>query len=146
MSDTDGAEDGNRELVALDEDECRQLLGLQSLGRIGFCSSPDEPPDVVPINYLYRHGQIWFRTHDESPLARLVGQRVAMQTDHFDWVHRIGWSVLAHGVVEVDDEQRFEVDSWAPGDLEHLMRFAITRLTGRRIAWHQRSLDSWGYL
>jgi nitroimidazol reductase NimA-like FMN-containing flavoprotein (pyridoxamine 5'-phosphate oxidase superfamily) len=138
----------DREIVALELDECHVLLGLEAVGRVAI-QADDGPPDVLPVNFVLLEGAPVFRTHDGSPLAHLHGRPVSLQADRFDWFHRTGWSVLVQGraeLVEPGDLESVDIDSWAPGDQPTLVRIIPARISGRRIELHQLPVDSWGYL
>jgi hypothetical protein len=139
----------DREIVAIELDECLVLLGLEALGRVAS-QAGDGPPDVFPVNFVLRDGSPVFRTHDGSPLAHLHGRPVTLQVDEFDWFHRTGWSVLVQGRAELVDATEVtgldDIDSWAPGTQPTYVRIVPTRISGRRIVLHQLPVDSWGYL
>lgn len=141
-----------RELVTLDPAECATLLALETVGRLA-APHPSDGPDVIPVNFVLRDGDPVFRTHDGVILDRILGQRVSLQVDRFDWFHRTGWSVLVRGVAELDEETadgsadpRRDPDTWLPGDQPRLVRIRADRVTGRRIELHQVPLDGRGYL
>lgn len=149
-----------RELIDLDEDECAALLAIETIGRLAV-AHPTDSPDVVPVNFVVREGDPVFRSHGGLILERIIGARVSLQVDRFDWFHRTGWSVLVRGVAEVvdpaeaarvldggidGDEPRSGLDTWAPGEEMNLVRLCVDEMSGRRIELHQLPLDGRGYL
>jgi len=146
--------DDDREIVELDEESCRTLLGLEVVGRLGV-GTPDASPDIVPVNFVVRAGDPVFRSHDGVLLRRVLGARVSLQVDRVDWFHRTGWSVLVQGVAEpvapedaaallADGDD--DLDTWLPDDDLVLVRIRADRVSGRRIELHQAPLDGRGYL
>lgn len=121
---------------ALDVDECLVLLQWEVLGRLAV-AIPGAAPSVVPVNFAVDGGTIVFRTSEGEKLRHLLDNPVSIQVDRFDWYRRIGWSVLVQGVAsECDPSEIDGVDlpSWAPGDMEHVIRVVPTSITGRRLA------------
>ncbi|MFH8642378.1 pyridoxamine 5'-phosphate oxidase family protein [Streptomyces goshikiensis] len=128
------------ELVALDEDECRRLLGTHGVGRIAVFTP--EGPAVLPVNYLIAGPDIAFRTAVEALAARAAGTEVAFEIDNIDDVTAGGWSVLAVGELEAvtapEEIQHLTATArsqpWAGGPRTHWMKLTPVRLTGRRVA------------
>ncbi|MFE9846157.1 helix-turn-helix domain-containing protein [Streptomyces goshikiensis] len=127
-------------LVALDEDECRRLLGTHGVGRIAVFTP--EGPAVLPVNYLIAGPDIAFRTAVEALAARAAGTEVAFEIDNIDDVTAGGWSVLAVGELEAvtapEEIQHLTATArsqpWAGGPRTHWMKLTPVRLTGRRVA------------
>lgn len=120
--------------------ECRAVLELGEVGRVGFCT-PDGPY-IIPVNYTVLDEAIAFRT---SPLSVLASQArgavVAFEVDHLDPERQSGWSVLARGRPEVVDDPR-DVDRirrlaqpvpWASGSRNLYLRVVWKTLTGRQV-------------
>ena len=130
-------------ITELDESQCRELLTAHRtrLGRVAFVEDGDPDwPTVLPVNYAYHDGQIFFRTFEGSKLyAALRRQRVAFEIDVVDSAWKEGWSVVALGTLEVvrDPKHRAAVDeilrSWAADRTGQLVRLDIELLTGREI-------------
>ncbi|HVT75867.1 MAG TPA: pyridoxamine 5'-phosphate oxidase family protein [Acidimicrobiales bacterium] len=140
-------ENGNVEFEELDRDECLQLLGWESLGRLATCAG-DGAPEVVPINFVLDGGTVVFRGEPRRA-AHLIDHPASFEVDRFDQFRKLGWSVLLSGtVVAVPDADANEtvVDAWAPGDRRVLMRLVPERITGRRIAQRPMYLSDLGYL
>lgn len=127
------------ELVTLDESECRRLLGVRGVGRVGVYTS--EGPAIIPVNYLVAGGDIAFRTAGGTVLARAVGTEAAFEVDRIDDVAARGWSVLAVGELEAvadagelqDRAAATHSFPWAGGERTHWMKLTPVRLTGRRV-------------
>lgn len=127
------------ELVALDEDECRALLGTHGVGRVGVTTA--EGPAIVPVNYLIVHGDVAFRTAPEALPAEAAGHEVAFEVDHIDEALSQGWSVLIVGgarkvtdphSVRALDEMAYTAP-WAGGTRPLWIAITLARVTGRRI-------------
>lgn len=139
--------DDRTSINALDVDECLVLLRWENIGRLAF-STHGEAPVVVPVNFVMHEGDIYFRSTDGPKLDRVRELPVSFQVDRFDQYRRIGWSVLVRGVAhEVDASAVADlaIDSWAPGDLEHLVRVVPTAISGRRLEL-VNGADRRGYL
>lgn len=130
-------------IVELDEQRCRELLTDHGphVGRVAFAEDGDPDwPTVLPVNYTYHDGDIFFRTFVGSKLfAALRRQRVAFEVDEIDDVLRTGWSVVALGSLDVvqDPAAAAAIDdtleSWAADHEEQLVRIAIEQLSGREV-------------
>ncbi|MBW5480542.1 helix-turn-helix domain-containing protein [Streptomyces bambusae] len=136
-----GQSDARRDmaLVALDEAECRRLLGTHGVGRIAVFTP--EGPAVLPVNYMVAGTTIAFRTAAGTAAARATGTEAAFEIDHIDDVTSEGWSVMAVGeleaVTDADERQHLVVTArshpWAGGVRVHWMKLTPVRLTGRRV-------------
>jgi uncharacterized protein len=83
----------------LSEADCKELLAQHSAGRIGFMAG--DGPQILPVTYQYRNGNVVFRTSPAGPLAELVRRTsVAFQIDSIDEQSKSGWSVLVLGFAE----------------------------------------------
>ena len=130
-------------IIELNQQQCRELLASNEsrLGRVAFAEDGDPNwPTVLPVNYSYHGGRVYFRTFEGSKLyAALRHQRVAFEVDVVDVDWEQGWSVLALGSLDVvtDTHEIGTVDpllrSWAADATEQLVRLDITQLTGREI-------------
>ena len=88
-------------LIELSEEHCRELLDQHrpTVGRVAFADdhNPDWPM-VLPVNYVWVGGDIYFNTFEGSKLfAALRSQRVAFEIDEVDDDLRCGWSVVVVG-------------------------------------------------
>lgn len=128
-------------------EDCAALLaGTTTVGRVAFQSSTGQ--QLLPVNFVFRHGRVYFATSSESPLAELAtGHRdVAFEIDYPDQLAQWGWSVLVKGstreVAAADTDLTSETPSpqgplqphpWAPGTREILIQLTPDQITGRRI-------------
>jgi len=127
-------------LEVLAEDECRRLLALGSLGRIGI--SMGSLPAIFPVNYIVAGGDILFFTAEGTKLhAATVNSVAVLEVDHFNAATRTGWSVMAVGSVRerteaavVHGAMAAGLEPWAPGERSHLVALTAELLSGRRIA------------
>lgn len=119
----------------LGTDECVELLGRRSFGRIGMKIAED--PVVLPVFYALVDGDIVFRTDPGTKLiAAVLEIRVAFEVDDVDE----GWSVLAVGRAHevraarevASIESRLE-EFWPMGERGRLVRIEVERITGRRL-------------
>jgi nitroimidazol reductase NimA-like FMN-containing flavoprotein (pyridoxamine 5'-phosphate oxidase superfamily) len=120
--------------------ECRELLGTTTVGRVGFTSSRGQV--ILVVNFSFRDGFVFFRTAATGPLAELAGgvDDVAFEIDHHNTLRRSGWSVLLNGstaAVDADEVQLSSADSsqpqpWAAGERDVLVRLSPRIISGRR--------------
>jgi nitroimidazol reductase NimA-like FMN-containing flavoprotein (pyridoxamine 5'-phosphate oxidase superfamily) len=130
-------------ITELDEQQCHDLLTAHAarLGRVAFAEGGDPDwPTVLPVNYAYVDGAVYFRTFEGSKLyAALRHQRVAFEVDAIDAAWHDGWSVVALGSLDVVRDRALmavvdaDLASWAAGSSEQLVRLEIDQLTGRRV-------------
>ena len=127
-------------LEVLSEEECRRLLALGSLGRIGV--STGTLPAIFPVNYIVAAGDVLFFTAEGTKLhAATVNAVAVLEVDHFNPATHTGWSVMAVGPVRERTEPAVVrgalaagLEPWAPGDRSHLVALSAELLSGRRIA------------
>jgi nitroimidazol reductase NimA-like FMN-containing flavoprotein (pyridoxamine 5'-phosphate oxidase superfamily) len=128
-------------LVELDRQECLELFGRASIGRVVL--SVDAIPVALPVNVAVLHGDVVFATDEGSKLdAALRGNVVSIEADGVDPLYHTGWSVIVTGVAEVltdpgdvEEASRLPLHAWAPGPHRFLVRIPATVVSGRRIAW-----------
>ena len=58
----------SRRLVDLNRDECLELLGAMSVGRIAYTT--DDGPRVLPVNYVLEGDSVVFRTVPDGKVYR----------------------------------------------------------------------------
>ncbi|MGI5479759.1 helix-turn-helix domain-containing protein [Streptomyces lavendofoliae] len=126
------------ELVDLDLEECRTLLGTHGVGYVAVTTR--EGPAILPVNYLIADGEVAFRVAPDA-LAPAAGDgRVAFEVDHIDDALCRGWSVLVvgapHPVTDPEavrglDEQAYGTP-WA-GEGARWVAVTPVRVSGRRI-------------
>lgn len=86
-------------LEALTRNECLELLGRCSLGRVAFTERA--LPAIRPINYALVGHQLLLSTRAESLGRRLDGQVVAFEVDQIDATAGTGWSVVVTGTARL---------------------------------------------
>ena len=127
------------QISTMSPDTCRRQLGTEHVGRVGL---PGEPPDVIPVNYIYDEDAVIIRVDSSSVVTRHIGRTVSFEVDHYDVDARSGWSVLAAGVLEDvtievagrwATERQVRLYPWAPGNKDLWLRVRPIRLSGRRV-------------
>ncbi|WP_148616337.1 pyridoxamine 5'-phosphate oxidase family protein [Nocardioides rubriscoriae] len=126
-----------RHLVDLSNDECWDLLRGTAVGRLAWNGT--DGPTVVPVNFAVTTDGIDVRTTAYSAVAREADDGpVSFQADHLDPVTRTGWSVLAHGHVQIDWSfgrvDAPEIDVWPTGPRSLRLHVEIEQISGRRLA------------
>jgi uncharacterized protein len=140
-------EEPSATLEKIDREECLDLVGSVSVGRIAV-ALPGGPPLVVPVNYALDGDVVVFSSDPGSKLFALREQPVSFQVDAVDPVRRTGWSVLIQGVAEEvtrDAVEHLGVESWA-GATRHWIRILPAAITGRRIRMADFPVETRGYL
>lgn len=128
----------------LPRDECLDLLGTTTVGRVAFIG--DDGPELVPVNFALIDGVIYFRTLPDGFLSQLRSgsHRVAFGVDHHDDLYRNGWNVTVKGVIrQVEDRATINLvlgharlRPWAGGVRPMVMRVSIDEIDGRRVSGH----------
>jgi len=135
-------------LEVMSREECFQLVASLSIGRVAV-GRHEEPPLVVPVNYVLDGEVIVFRSDPGTKVLALREQPISFQVDFVDPFHQTGWSVLVTGVayeatpVEVE---HLTVESWVGGDKEHCVRVMPMTVSGRRIRLPEIRMSDRGYL
>lgn len=93
-----GLDSSHNGIEVLSEQQCRELLASQDLGRIAF--SIDDQPEVFPVSYAADGTVVVFRTASDNRLQQAVLRRVAFEVDSWDSHTMVGWSVMLKGVAE----------------------------------------------
>lgn len=126
-------------LEELDEDQCWELLGSKSIGRLAV--SITNHPDIFPVNYRLADRQVVVRSAPGIKLAAAtLGTAVAFEVDSLDETAHTGWSVVLQGSakeVQRPDElaaaEALGVEPWADSSKHRFFRITADRITGRRI-------------
>ena len=127
-------------LTELSAEECLELLGSRSVGRVAMVT--DRGPTILPVNFVVEAGTVVFRTLPYGVIAATApGAHVAFEVDDLDEGARAGWSVGVTGVcrrVEDHDELRAlrsgnDPEPWAEGQRTLYLRIEEPTLTGRRL-------------
>ena len=114
------------------------LASTTTVGRVAWDSSHGQ--QLLPVNFVFRHGNVYFTTSPESVLAELAAgcPDVAFEIDYPDRMTQHGWSVLVKGktrevsTADVDLSPRAP-HPWAPGPRDILVELTPDQITGRRI-------------
>ena len=135
----------------LAEDECFDLLKRHHFGRVAIAEGVDQPPMIMPLNYLVDADTVVVRTDPDSRLGgALRDAMVTFEIDGVDQLQRTGWSVVvsgrAHEVVDPGDLEELSQTPllpWAPGDRSQYVRITGS-VTGRRISVSDLPSNWWG--
>lgn len=125
----------------LSASECDELLASTPVGRVAFILGGE--PHILPVNYRYVDQTIVIRSTTGSKMeAAEMHRRFAFEIDEWDTDTRRGWSVLAHGMGTVEQDEaeirRFEdlgLHPWTENDTEAdlWIRIRLDDVSGRRI-------------
>jgi len=126
-------------LVAIDEEECHELLAGGGVGRVVFRSAGR--PVALPVNFKTLAGDIIFRSADDGEVSAITcDEPVSFEVDRIDDAMREGWSVLVTGTVypvraddQVHEVQALGIEPWAGGERQTYFCLSVSRLTGKRI-------------
>ena len=129
---------GGLEVLSLAD--CRALLGMEEIGRVGFISSGQ--PVIMPVNFRMHDGHIVFRTTtgDKLDAARNAAS-VAFEIDSWNSGEKSGWSVIVQGLSrDVEDQDRIAeleqlgLEPWATRvERNNWVEIVPDEITGRRI-------------
>ncbi|MET0930016.1 MAG: pyridoxamine 5'-phosphate oxidase family protein [Aeromicrobium sp.] len=141
---TSDSHDAAGRIIELPEQECRELLSTTTVGRIAFVD--DEGQQLVPVNFAYLDGAIYFRTRPDGFLSGLARRDVdvAFGVDHHDAMYRSGWNVTVKGRSEhVHDPATIDLvlahtrlRPWAGDDRPLVVRVTVDHIAGRRVVVH----------
>jgi nitroimidazol reductase NimA-like FMN-containing flavoprotein (pyridoxamine 5'-phosphate oxidase superfamily) len=134
-----GEMDDGDALEVLTEDECRELLGVGRVGRVGV--TVGALPVILPVNYGWVNGEVLFRTGTGTKLRAAVEKAViAFEVDSYDEDARSGWSVLAVGrAYQLADSdavvaaEQLGLAPWADGSRHEWVGMRPEFISGRRI-------------
>ncbi len=126
-------------LEIIEEDECWDLIGSMSTGRIAV--SIANKPDIFPVNFQLDEGAVYINTVAGTKLAAAVlGRAVAFEVDDLDEETQTGWSVVVHGtakqVEKLEDILHVEslgITPWTDSPKTRYLRIQVDEITGRRI-------------
>jgi hypothetical protein len=124
------------QLEVLTKEESEAHLVPGGIGRL-VLTAP-RGPLALPVNFRFVDGDIVFRTAVDSPLAAAVGALVGFEVDHIDEAMSEGWSVVISGharrvVAPSEQLNEFEIEPWAGGTRETVIRIKTTDISGRNI-------------
>ena len=128
-----------RRLEILSPEECLDLLGTQSLGRVAVRIG--ESPTILPVRYALLDGEVVFRSDPGTKLfAALMKTLVAFEVDDVDPATGAAWSVLVVGHAEEIREQAtrervdaLDLEPWIDGGRDFVVRVRTETVTGRRL-------------
>jgi len=81
--------------------EAEELLSRNRVGRLG-CVLEDGGPYVVPVNYLYRDGNVYIHSHPGQKISAMkANNKVCLQTDQISYDGFTWQSVIAFGEFQV---------------------------------------------
>jgi uncharacterized protein len=137
-------ESDDRQFTALSEQECRERLRQNNVGRLAWQAA--DGPQILPVTYVWHDGTVIFRTSPYGLLSELIRPTdVVLEIDDLDQDRRSGWSVVVHGQAEAVAEPA-EVSSlwgvenlvpWAPGVRNLFIRVVPRRVAGRSLTRRQ---------
>lgn len=128
--------DGEKLIVELDEEQCRELLREESLGRLA--TGVHGEVDIFPVNFVFDGNDVVFRTAPGTKLLELtISADVAFEIDGYD--DSEAWSVVVKGAAheiekqsEIDAAESLPLSPWIPTLKYRFVRVVPSRLTGRR--------------
>jgi Pyridoxamine 5'-phosphate oxidase len=129
-----------RRLAELTRQECLELLGSVSYGRVVFTSHA--LPAIRPVNHLLLGEKIIIRTTVGAAVASAVdgsGTVVAYEADLIDAEQRLGWSVVVVGranrVLSAAQIARYReaLIPWTDADADEVITIAADVVTGYRM-------------
>jgi nitroimidazol reductase NimA-like FMN-containing flavoprotein (pyridoxamine 5'-phosphate oxidase superfamily) len=126
-------------LEVLAPDECRELLGSASIGRLAL--SVRALPVVLPVSFaLVPDSLLVITGGGDSFEAACDHAVVAFETDGINVVNHTGWSVLVQGEAtvlrgpaELAEARRLGLSSWGRPDAERYVKIGLELVTGRRL-------------
>jgi hypothetical protein len=105
--------------------------------------STERGPVALPVNFVSASGDVLFRTNDSVATAIEKEKIVSFEVDRIDEAMSEGWSVLATGTpCRIEDAKErqefagFDIEPWAGGTRDVLMRIVTDELSGRAIVQH----------
>jgi hypothetical protein len=131
-----GRAGSNPVLESLTPAQCEEHLAAGGVGRIILSTASG--PVAYPVNFVFAHGCVIFRTSD-AMVASIAGV-VAFEVDHVDEAMSEGWSVLVRGHARLIEgvelrlvAAKLDVEPWAGGERLNLVSIAPFEVTGRVI-------------
>jgi nitroimidazol reductase NimA-like FMN-containing flavoprotein (pyridoxamine 5'-phosphate oxidase superfamily) len=126
-------------LEILSEEECRNLVGMARVGRVGVTMGAVAA--IFPVNFAVLDGDIVFRTGTGTKLdAATRNSVVAFEVDRIDAVYEEGWSVFVVGAAEevhdpkeLEHVRQLDLPTWAGGARDRVVRIRPDFMSGRRI-------------
>lgn len=114
---------------ALSEQECWELLGTASVGRLAL--SVRALPVILPVQYyLGARGLVLCLGHRGLPERALDETIIAFAADSIDPVTRSGWSVLVQGRSVVPRGFRIDTDCGWPAAAAQVVEIELGKISG----------------
>jgi nitroimidazol reductase NimA-like FMN-containing flavoprotein (pyridoxamine 5'-phosphate oxidase superfamily) len=142
-------DDESRQISALSERQCRELLQSSNLARVAWQTA--EGPQILPVTYVCYGDSLLFRTSPYGPLSELIQPTdVALEVDELDQQRRSGWSVVVQGRAAAVAEAAEIVHlwdvaglvPWAPGVRNVFIQITTRRISGRLLSHNPDSDQS----
>lgn len=123
-------------VTELSEEECRERLAGQELGRLAV--SVGKHVDIFPVNFVYNQRDIFFRTAPGTKLLELtIHTDVVFEVDGY--TDTMAWSVVVRGVaerldrdVQIDEAWALPLRPWIPTLKLEWVRVHIREVSGRQ--------------
>ena len=138
---SDRESDAEELLEAISPERCRDLLGAVQFGRLATVEAGR--PVMLVLNHVVDGDDVWFRTSEDSRLARLTRDGVVLhaifEVDSAFPVGQSGWSVMATGHLKREQDEtraaqvRSKITAWAEGERDAVLHLEVHELTGRRV-------------
>jgi nitroimidazol reductase NimA-like FMN-containing flavoprotein (pyridoxamine 5'-phosphate oxidase superfamily) len=140
MSNETKEPDSRTGLIEMTAEEC--WLRLESAGAGRVAVTVGSAPDIFPVNFGVRDGEIVVRTEAGTKLAAAtLMPSVAFEIDEIDLATRKGWSVVVKGrgrepikveeLLELDD---LGLEPWVAAPKTRWLVITPHEITGRRIS------------
>lgn len=126
--------------ITMTEQECRELLDVGKVGRVGF--RHPSGLQLLLVRYAVDDDTVVFATTPDDAFAVLAGgaDDVVFEVDYHNTVSGTGWSVMMNGRVEpaatdgADDGRPTSwLVPWPGGDGATVLRFRPRSIKGRRV-------------
>jgi nitroimidazol reductase NimA-like FMN-containing flavoprotein (pyridoxamine 5'-phosphate oxidase superfamily) len=125
-------------MEALSRSESLGLLSSQTICRVVFSS--EGLPMAFPVNTIVKEADVFFCSAPGSKLDKAIAHSVmTIEADHWNQLSHTGWSVLVTGRSEMVTDNalssavRRELEAWAPGPHDQVVRVPSTYVSGRRL-------------
>jgi nitroimidazol reductase NimA-like FMN-containing flavoprotein (pyridoxamine 5'-phosphate oxidase superfamily) len=129
---------GQGEISELSETACMILISASTVGRLSFASTAG--PELVPVNFVFDDGVIYFLSDPNGFLARCKRGRVAVAfgVDSYADANQGGWDVTIKGTASRAGERaaRRTLLRLRPtvGDRPTVMQIQVISRVGRRVS------------
>ena len=136
---TSSAPDVRTGLIEMTVAECWERLKSASVGRVAV--TVGSTPDIFPVNFRVRDGEIVIRTEAGTKLAAAtLMTSVAFEIDEIDPGRHTGWSVVVkgrgrepHQLEELMALDELGVEPWVKAPKTRWLAITPHEVTGRRV-------------